>query len=364
MCMELRDANIENGGVIHRFRYNFGRGGCPVQKRYQALHQRRCGVRFAIMCFVMIFAWPTYAAQTAPNTPAKSKSYVNASAAKSAPAVKSQRKVAARTTATRSASRAAVPKQLALHSSSAIVIDQLSGTVVYDKNADEQVPIASLTKLMTAMVVMDAKLPLDELVRVSSDDIDRLRGSRSRLPVGTQLPRRELIRLALMASENRAASALGRVYPGGPSAFIAAMNRKARTLGLTRTNFADSSGLSSSNVSTARELSRIVAAAYDYPIIREYSTDDSSKVKLPRYAAPVQFRNTNGLVKNRTWDIGLSKTGYTSDAGHCLVMQADIANRPLILVLLDSWGKNSRIGDANRIRKWVERNPTKLQLAG
>lgn len=313
----------------------------------------------------MLFSWPALVVATTATKPLKSKSYLKTTAPATAPIKKSQRKITARTTATRSARRPAFTRNLMLQSSSAIIIDQQSGDVVYDKNADEQTPIASLTKIMTAMVVLDAGLALDELISISNEDIDRLRGSRSRLPVGTHLPRVELIRLALMASENRAASALGRDYPGGQSAFIAAMNKKAHALGLTQTRFADTSGLSSGNISTARELSKIVAAAYQYPLIREFSTAYSSQVIVPRYSTPVQFNNTNGLVKNNSWAIGLSKTGYTRDAGHCLVMQADIANRPLIVVLLDSWGKNTRIGDANRIRKWMERKHTKLiRVAG
>jgi len=241
---------------------------------------------------------------------------------------------------------------LALKSSSALVLDQKNGSVLYSKNANEQRPIASITKLMTAMVVLDANLPLDERITVEPEDVDTLRGSGSRLAVGTTLTRREMLQLALMSSENRAASALGRHYPGGLRAFVVAMNRKAQQLGMSNSHFADSTGLHSANVSTANDLSKMVKASYRYSLIRAITTTPEYEVALP--SRTLEYRNTNALVRAGQWDIGLSKTGFINEAGHCLVMQAKIAQRPTIIVLLDSWGKNSRLGDANRIKKWLE----------
>ena len=247
------------------------------------------------------------------------------------------------------ADRAGIPE---LKSSSALVIDQ-SGRALFAKNVDHVVPIASITKLMTAMVVIDAGLPLTEQIAISENDKDLLKGTRSRLHIGTVLTRRELLHLALMASENRAAEALSRVYPGGPKAFVAAMNQKAVELGMWRTRFVDGTGLSSDNVSTAQDLTKMVAAAYHYPLIREFTTDTGTTVQMAN-GRTMNYNNSNRLVKNHEWQIGLSKTGYISEAGRCLVMQAKIAGKPVIIVLLDSWGKMTRIGDANRIKRWME----------
>jgi D-alanyl-D-alanine endopeptidase (penicillin-binding protein 7) len=244
---------------------------------------------------------------------------------------------------------------LNLKSAAALVIDQREGRTLYAKNTQSVVPIASITKLMTAMVVLDARLPLEERVSVTEADVDDLKGTRSRLRIGTALTRDDLLRLALMASENRAASALSRAYPGGPRAFVAAMNQKAVELGMWRTRFADGTGLSSDNVSTAQDLAKLVEAAMGYPLIRDYTTQAGHTVRLSN-GRLLQYRNSNGLVKNPAWQIGLSKTGYISEAGRCLVMQARIAATPVVIVLLDSWGKYSRIGDANRIKKWIESN--------
>lgn len=245
---------------------------------------------------------------------------------------------------------------LQLASSKVLVVHQNTGEVVYAKNVTQPTPIASVTKLMTAMVVMDAYLPLDEVLTISDEDVDRLKGTSSRLRVGTQLSRGELLQLALMASENRAAHALGRNYPGGIYAFIQAMNVKARMLGMASSRFVDPTGLNSDNVSTAFDLSKMVRAAYQYPQIRQVSTTASQQYFFEGYRSPLQFVNTNALVRNpeSDWDIGLSKTGYISEAGRCLVMQAQIAGEPMILVLLDSVGKLSRIADAKRMRKWIE----------
>jgi D-alanyl-D-alanine endopeptidase (penicillin-binding protein 7) len=241
-----------------------------------------------------------------------------------------------------------------LHSSVAMVVDQETGQTLLAKNSDATSPIASITKLMTAMVVLDAQLPLDEKITITKDDIDVLRGTHSRLKVGTVLTRELALQLALMSSENRAAAALGRVYPGGRDAFIAAMNRKAESLGMKNTRFVDSTGLSNQNTSTAQDLVKMVEAAYQYPVIRDMTTTGSYNVAMRKSRQQFQFRNTNMLVRSKKWEIGLSKTGFINEAGHCLVMQARIANKPVIIVLLDSWGKLSRIGDAQRIKKWVE----------
>jgi D-alanyl-D-alanine endopeptidase (penicillin-binding protein 7) len=200
--------------------------------------------------------------------------------------------------------------------------------------------------------VLDAKPDLKEALVIGQDDVDMVKGTRSRLKVGTQLEREEMLRLALMSSENRAASALSRHYPGGREAFVAAMNQKARTLGLADTRFQDATGLTAANVSSPRDLARMVDAAHQYPLIREFSTTSEGAFSIA--GRTQQFRNTNTLVKSPTWEIGLSKTGYINEAGKCLVMQAWLNNKPTIIVLLDSWGKMTRIGDANRIKRWVE----------
>jgi serine-type D-Ala-D-Ala endopeptidase (penicillin-binding protein 7) len=237
-------------------------------------------------------------------------------------------------------------------STSALVLEG-DGRTLYAKNIDAVVPIASITKLMTAMVVLDGPVDLRESVTISDEDVDLLKHTRSRLKVGTVLERDELLRLALMASENRAAAALGRAYPGGLPAFVAAMNSKAFELGMTNTRFVDSSGLSSDNVSTAQDLAKMVTAAYRYPLIQEYTTLPDHVVRL-NHGRAYTFRNTNGLIRDDAWQIDVSKTGYISEAGRCLVMQARIAARPVIIVLLDSWGRYTRIGDANRIKRWIE----------
>jgi D-alanyl-D-alanine endopeptidase (penicillin-binding protein 7) len=243
-----------------------------------------------------------------------------------------------------------------LRSASVLVQDADSGEVVYMKNSEAVVPIASITKLMTAIVTLDRELDMEQRVVLSRDDVDGLKGTRSRLRTGSVLTRSDLLLLALMASENRAAHALGRTYPGGIDTFVVAMNQKAAELGMSDSRFVDPTGLSASNVSSARDLAKLVRAAHGYDLIREYSTRSQATVKA--FGRPVAFRNTNGLVRSAQWDIGLSKTGYISEAGRCLVMRVRMASKDLIVVLLDSWGKQSRIGDANRIRKWLETNAT------
>jgi len=247
-----------------------------------------------------------------------------------------------------------------LQSSGVLVFDPTSGQTLFSKNAEQVSPIASITKIMTAMVVLDAKLAMDEPIELTPEDIDVVKHTRSRLPIGSHFRRDDLIRLALMASDNRAASALGRNYPGGLPAFVQAMNDKAKALGLSQTKYVDSSGLSPGNVSSPQDLGKLVAAASRYPLITEYSTTGAVSVALPDSKRTLNFVNTNALVRNSDWKIGLSKTGYISEAGKCLVMHAMIANQPIVIVLLDSWGRLTRIGDANRIRKWLEKNPGKV----
>ncbi len=237
-------------------------------------------------------------------------------------------------------------------SSAVLVQDQSSGQVLFERNSDAVVPIASITKLMTAMVALDARPALDEVLEVSEEDIDQLKGTRSRLAVGTRLTREQMLHLALMSSENRAASALARHYPGGQSAFIAAMNRKAQELGLADTQYFDSTGLDPHNVSSARDLAKMVAASARYPLIREFSTTREGSFAVN--GRMLHYNNTNALVSSSDWEIGLQKTGFTNEAGKCLVMQAWLNQKPVVIVLLDSWGKLTRIGDANRIRRWVE----------
>jgi D-alanyl-D-alanine endopeptidase (penicillin-binding protein 7) len=247
-----------------------------------------------------------------------------------------------------------------VQSSGVLVLDPTTGQTLYSKNADHAAPIASITKLMSAMVVLDAQLPLDEVLQISNDDLDLVKGTRSRLPVGSHFRRDDLLRLALMASDNRAAAALGRNYPGGLPAFVEAMNRKAQALGLQQTHYVDSSGLSPGNVSSAQDLGKLVSEASKYEVIREYTTTGAVNVQLPDSKRKLTFVNTNALVRAGDWKIGLSKTGFINEAGKCLVMQAMIANQPIVIVLLDSWGRLTRIGDAQRIRKWLEANPNRL----
>ena len=243
-------------------------------------------------------------------------------------------------------------QHLALQSSAVLVQDQTTGAILFEKNAGSVLPIASITKLMTAMVALDAKPDLNETLAIGDEDVDVLKGTRSRLKVGTQLAREEMLRLALMSSENRAASALSRHYAGGREAFVAAMNLKAQALGLADTRFQDATGLTAANVSSPRDLAKLVNAAHQYPLIREFSTASDGEFSIA--GRQQHFHNTNTLVRSSTWEIGLSKTGYINEAGKCLVMQAWLNNKPIIIVLLDSWGKMTRIGDANRIKRWVE----------
>lgn len=264
----------------------------------------------------------------------------------------------------------AVPADLAseleLKSLSVMVYDQYTGEALYAKNPDMQTPIASITKLMTAMVTLDSQAPLDERIKITNDDVDHLKNTSSRLPIGAIYTREQLLNLALIASENRAAHALGRTYPGGLDAFVAAMNSKAQELGMRKTLYVDPTGLSSFNQSTAEDLVKLVDHAYTYyPDIRHISTSGDyslgkhrvvvkRKKKTRVYWRDLAFVNTNRLTRDDGWQIGLSKTGFINEAGHCLVMQAEIAQRKVIIVLLDALGKYTRLGDANRIKHWLE----------
>jgi D-alanyl-D-alanine endopeptidase (penicillin-binding protein 7) len=244
---------------------------------------------------------------------------------------------------------------LDLNSSVALVVDQQTNEVLFSKNDSAVLPIASLTKLMTGLVVTDANLPLDEMVTITSDDVDTVKGSRSRLAVGTTLTRLELMHLALMSSENRAAHALGRTFPGGLDQFVRLMNAKARELGMRDTRYVEPTGLSSLNQSSARDLATLVSVAYQRPLLRSLSTSPSHQLELGHRT--LEYRNSNRLIRDPDWDIGLQKTGYISEAGRCLVMQARVAGRQLIMVFLDATGKLGRAQDAERVRRWVEAQP-------
>ena len=246
------------------------------------------------------------------------------------------------------------PARLRLSSANVLVLDAAADRQIYAKAADAVTPIASVTKLMTAMVVLDAGQPLDETIDVDMGDFDYLKGSRSRLRMGSTLSRREMLRLALMSSENRAASSLARHYPGGTRAFVDAMNFKAASLGLTHTHYSDPTGLSAENVSTAKDLAKLVQAAAEYPMIRDFTTTPSHFVEVGSTGQTLGFNNSNSLVKNQAWDIQLQKTGYIREAGKCVVMLVNIASKPIVIVLLDSLGKYTRIADAQRVKHWLE----------
>ncbi|MCX0424435.1 D-alanyl-D-alanine endopeptidase [Aeromonas veronii] len=246
------------------------------------------------------------------------------------------------------------PAKLEVRSSSALVVDVKTGKTLYQKNATKVRPIASLTKLMTALVVLDAKQNLNQTITVDKNDLDRVKHTHSRIRMDTKVTRRDALHLALMSSENRMASALARHYPGGRSAFVRAMNNKARQLGMRNTHFYDSTGLSTRNVSTAQDLGKLAAAAYRQPLIRQFTQDENREMRFSAPAYSLMFNNTNPLVKNPDWDVRLSKTGFTDEAGRCLVMRAKPDSRELAIVLLNSVGKRTPIGDANRIRKWLK----------
>jgi serine-type D-Ala-D-Ala endopeptidase (penicillin-binding protein 7) len=246
--------------------------------------------------------------------------------------------------------------ELGLRANVALVMDQDTNEILFSKNDSAVLPIASITKLMTGLLISEAKLPMDEMITITQADVDTEKFTSSKLRVGATLSRGELMHLALMASENRAAHALGRTYPGGLQAFVEAMNAKAKLLGMNDTHYVEPTGLSFHNQSSAKDLATLVGTAYNDPLLRELTTSPEHEVVVGHRT--LQFHTTNRLVRNPDWTIGLQKTGYIREAGQCLVMQAKIAGRRLIMVLLDSAGKLGRIGDAERVRKWVESNPT------
>jgi D-alanyl-D-alanine endopeptidase (penicillin-binding protein 7) len=245
------------------------------------------------------------------------------------------------------------PRTLELRSQVGLVVDERQGVILYARDADKPRPIASLTKLLTIVTLLDAKLSLETLIEVTEQDRDRLKGSRSRLRFGTTLTRGEMMRIALVASDNRATAALARTYPGGSEALIRVMNEKARVLGLVHTRVADASGLRPSNISTARDLAQLAYIARTYPLITSWSTTKRFTVTDRSSGKALNFRNTNSLLHRERWQIALSKTGFTLEAGNCLLMRTTIADRPLIVVLLNSWGKLSKYGDSGRIRDWL-----------
>jgi serine-type D-Ala-D-Ala endopeptidase (penicillin-binding protein 7) len=249
-----------------------------------------------------------------------------------------------------------------IRSSAVLVLDEASSTVLLSRQADAAIPIASITKLMTALVVLDAKQPLDEMLVVTDEDREHGRGAFSRIAVGTRLSRSDLLHVALMSSENRAAHALGRNYPGGLPAFVVAMNAKARALGMHNARFVDPTGLSNGNVASPADLSKLVIAASHEPTIQQFSTDELHAVRVGRRM--LEFRNTDLLVRNPAWNIIVQKTGYITEAGKCLVMKALIRGRAIVIVLLDSFGKYTRVADAQRIRKWLEARPADGVMPG
>jgi D-alanyl-D-alanine endopeptidase (penicillin-binding protein 7) len=298
------------------------------------------------LALAAVFAMPAEAA--------KRKSAPTASAKKTAGKVRARKVYApARPTQGQLAGLHAAEDPLDLKSGVALVLDEDTNEVLLAKNSEAVLPIASITKLMTALVVTEAGLPLHETLTIGTEDIDTEKGSGSRLRPGTALTREEMLHLALMASENRAANALGRHYPGGLRAFVDAMNRKAQALGMTHTRYVEPTGLSSRNQSNATDLALLVKEANKHELIRRLSTSPETQLDIGA-RRPAQFRNTNSLVRNGEWEIGLQKTGYISEAGRCVVMHAQLAGRKLIMVLLDSAGKYSRVGDAERIRRWLD----------
>ena len=323
---------------------------------------------FGVCCLGLVLLLPAYSAAADQKNDKQSKNRVTKADKHAAP---SQKVAKAKARKLKQASaRKAIPVKpsfghiaglqgafdpLSLKSSVALVIDQDTREVLLSKNENAVLPIASITKLMTGVIISAAKLSMDEVITVTQDDVDTEKGSSSRLRVGTMLTRGELLHLALMASENRAAHALGRTYPGGMDVFVGQMNSMARLLGMNDTRYVEPTGLSSQNQSSAQDLATLVIAAHGDATLRELSTSTGYSVEVGRKT--LQYNNTNRLVKSPDWDIGLQKTGYISEAGQCLVMQTRIAGRKLIMVFLDSAGKLSRLGDAERVRRWVESSP-------
>lgn len=235
-----------------------------------------------------------------------------------------------------------------------MLLDLQTNKVIYSSNPDVVVPIASVTKLMTGLIVLDAKQPLDEYISVDISNTPEMKGVFSRVKLKSELPRKEMLLIALMSSENRAAASLAHHYPGGYAAFIAAMNAKAKALGMTSTHYVEPTGLSPHNVSTARDLSKLLLAARKYPLLSELSTTKEKTVAFRKPNYTLGFRNTDHLVNKANWDIKLTKTGFTDEAGHCLVLVTSMSNRPVALVILDAFGKYTHFADASRIRQWLE----------
>lgn len=312
------------------------------------LAPRRLALTLALVCGASVAVAAPSKAEPKPKKPARTAKAVAATAAAGTAAVAV---AAARPSMGQLAGLHKTPDPLDLKSSVALVMDRDTNEVLYSKNTHAVLPIASITKLMTSVVVVEQQQDLEELLTITQDDVDTEKGSGSRLAVGTQLSRRDMLHLALMASENRAAHALGRHFPGGLEAFVAHMNRKAQELGMNDTRYVEPTGLSSKNQSSAQDLAVLVKAANQHELIRSYSTSQEASVKVGK--RQMQFRNTNGLVRGGTWDIALQKTGYISEAGRCVVMQATLAGREMIMVLLDSAGRYARIGDAERLKKWI-----------
>ena len=313
------------------------------------MHLRQLLLAVSIGLFTLSCAVPTFAASEQRTTIKKTKrTLAKASPQRLAKAVPTKPSFG------QLAGLHSTADDLDLKSSVAYVIDQDTNEVLLSKNDQAVLPIASITKLMTGVVISEAKLSMDESITITQDDVDTEKGSSSRLKVGTTLTRGELLHLALMASENRAAHALGRTYPGGLHAFVELMNAKASSLGMRDTRYIEPTGLSSKNQSSAKDLATLVSFAYQDSMLRELSTSPSYQVEVGNHT--LNYKTTNRLIKNPNWDIGLQKTGYISEAGQCLVMQAKIAGRKLIMVFLDSAGKLSRIADAERVRRWVEVN--------
>jgi D-alanyl-D-alanine endopeptidase (penicillin-binding protein 7) len=313
------------------------------------MHLRQLLLAVSIGLFTLTCALPSFAAPEQRTTIKKSKrTLAKASPKRLAKAVPTKPSFG------QLAGLHSTADDLDLKSSVAYVIDQDTNEVLLSKNDQAILPIASITKLMTGVVLSEAKLSMDESITITQDDVDTEKGSSSRLKVGTTLTRGELLHLSLMASENRAAHALGRTYPGGLNAFVDLMNAKATSLGMRDTRYIEPTGLSSKNQSSAKDLATLVSFAYQDSLLRELSTSPSYQVEVGKHT--LNYKTTNRLIKNPNWDIGLQKTGYISEAGQCLVMQAKIAGRKLIMVFLDSAGKLSRIADAERVRRWVEVN--------
>ena len=243
-----------------------------------------------------------------------------------------------------------------VRSAKAIVVNQKTGEVIYEKSAGSVSSIASLTKLMTAMVILDSGVNLDQEIKITKADIDRIKRTGSRIPIGSKLTRYELLEFALMASDNRAASALSRSYPTGRQGLVDAMNVKAKKLGMFSTNFKDPTGLHKGNTSTAIDLVKMAQAAYQYPLIRKMTTEPQGEINYGKRNYKIGFVNTNRLVRKGIWDIGLSKTGFIRESGRCLIMQTIVNNEPVIMVFLNSYGKLTRFADAKRVKKWMEKN--------